>query len=344
MNKVFLALVLFLMGFVSTSFAQHNITVDIEIDTTKWAPVAYLSLIPDFNNMNTISYGQIIEQSEISKEGLCEFSTGYLPEEEHLYRVHFSKKGDSPASLIIGGKDHNHFFLFAARNSEVSVTVNRGNGFINDLKFEGYSLNKALWIINASLEALDSIGQNGNIVNREYAIESVNEEIKTYADTCSLPLLSLYALYNINYSEDYDNNPAFYRRYLHKWRSQKSSYFREFRSSIRAEIKPARIISIIGGSVILIIIVAMAIYYKREKKNNKNPISRLTIQERKVLDLLKQGKSNKEIAEECSVSVSTIKSHVNSIYSKLDVRSRKEIMDIEYQTTWNKSDFPSSTL
>jgi len=49
----------------------------------------------------------------------------------------------------------------------------------------------------------------------------------------------------------------------------------------------------------------------------------------KIFVLLRQGKSNKEIAQECSVSVSTVKSHVNSIYSKLDIRSRKEVMDIE---------------
>ncbi|MBN1388597.1 MAG: helix-turn-helix transcriptional regulator [Bacteroidales bacterium] len=329
-KKSIAALVPFLLVSVSTSLAQHKITVDIETDTTIWAPVAYLSLIPDFNYLNTISYNHIIEQSGISKEGLYEFSTEYLPEEEHLYRVHFSKKGDPPASLILGGRDHNHFFLFAERNSNISVTVKSGNRFINDLIFQGYSPNKALQGINTMLEALDSIDQNGNIVNREYAIEAIYEDIKTYADTCSFPLPSLYALYNINYAKDYDNNPAFYRRYLHKWRSQKSLYFREFRSSIRGEIKPSWLIVIIAGSVMLSIILTMYLYSRLKKKNNKNPLSELTIQERKVFNLLKQGKSNKEIAEECSVSVSTIKSHVNSIYSKLDVRSRRDILDIEY--------------
>ena len=59
-----------------------------------------------------------------------------------------------------------------------------------------------------------------------------------------------------------------------------------------------------------------------------SPYADLTVQERKVFDLLKEGRSNKEIAEEFSVSVSTVKSHVNNIFSKLGVKSRREIMDI----------------
>ena len=179
------------------------------------------------------------------------------------------------------------------------------------------------------LEALDFIDQNGNIVNREYATETIYEDIKTCADTCSFPLLSLYALYNINFAGDYDSNPGFYHRYLRKWRSQKSLYFREFRSSIGGETKTALVIIVIGGSVIILTILSIILYQKRKKNKNRNPLSELTIQERKIFDLLRQGKSNKEIAGECSVSVSTIKSHVNSIYSKLDIRSRREVMDIE---------------
>lgn len=328
-NMVTCALVLIFTGIFNSLNGQNKISVDIDIDTSKWAPVAYLSLIPDFNHLNTISNNQIIEQSSINSDGLYEFNTEYLPEEEHLYRVHFSKKGDPPASLIIGGKDHNHFFLFAARYSEVSVTINSGNKFLNDLSFEGYKPNKVLHNINAWLATLDSIDQDGNIVNREYATEAVYSDIKSFADTCSFPLISLYALYIINYAGDSDNNPGYYRSFLRKWRYQKSAYFREFRDSIGADIKPASLIAIISGSVFMLIILLMILSQRYKKNKKKNPLSELTIQERKIFDLLRQGKSNKEIAEECSVSVSTIKSHVNSIYSKLDIRSRKEAMDIE---------------
>ena len=46
------------------------------------------------------------------------------------------------------------------------------------------------------------------------------------------------------------------------------------------------------------------------------------MRELQVLQLVVQGKSNQEIAEELVVALSTVKAHTNSIYSKLDVIGR----------------------
>ena len=80
--------------------------------------------------------------------------------------------------------------------------------------------------------------------------------------------------------------------------------------------------------VLALIVILTGFYFRKNMQQAENPYSHLTVQERKVFDLLKEGKSNKEIADEFSVSVSTVKSHVNSIFSKLDVNSRREIMDL----------------
>ena len=50
----------------------------------------------------------------------------------------------------------------------------------------------------------------------------------------------------------------------------------------------------------------------------------LTEQEQRVLGLLGAGLTNPEIAEELVISLNTVKSHVKSIYRKLDVSSRSE--------------------
>jgi ATP/maltotriose-dependent transcriptional regulator MalT len=48
----------------------------------------------------------------------------------------------------------------------------------------------------------------------------------------------------------------------------------------------------------------------------------LTERELEVLRLIAAGLSNREIAEELVVAVSTVKTHINHIYRKLDVESR----------------------
>lgn len=54
----------------------------------------------------------------------------------------------------------------------------------------------------------------------------------------------------------------------------------------------------------------------------------LTNQEIKILQLIQKGKSNKEIASELYIELSTVKSHINKLYSKLNIKNRKEAMVI----------------
>jgi LuxR family transcriptional regulator, maltose regulon positive regulatory protein len=50
----------------------------------------------------------------------------------------------------------------------------------------------------------------------------------------------------------------------------------------------------------------------------------LTAREREVLQLLMQGASNREIAEQLVLSVNTVKKHVLNICGKLGVQSRAQ--------------------
>ena len=53
-------------------------------------------------------------------------------------------------------------------------------------------------------------------------------------------------------------------------------------------------------------------------------IEPLSPQEQRVLQLLSNGRSNTEIANELIVSVNTVKTQLQSIYRKLNVNSRHE--------------------
>lgn len=50
----------------------------------------------------------------------------------------------------------------------------------------------------------------------------------------------------------------------------------------------------------------------------------LSPRERRVLDLLAEGHSNKEIARELGVSANTVKTHLANLYAKLGARRRTE--------------------
>ena len=50
----------------------------------------------------------------------------------------------------------------------------------------------------------------------------------------------------------------------------------------------------------------------------------LSIREQEVLELLAQGKSNNDIAKDLDISTRTVKYHVSSIFTKLNVKNRTE--------------------
>ncbi|MCH9660829.1 MAG: LuxR C-terminal-related transcriptional regulator [Bacteroidetes bacterium] len=64
---------------------------------------------------------------------------------------------------------------------------------------------------------------------------------------------------------------------------------------------------------------------KLQKKEQSK--AHLTQQEQKVLELILEEKSNKEIASQLFVSVSTVKTHINNVYKKLEVSSRQEVKE-----------------
>lgn len=54
-------------------------------------------------------------------------------------------------------------------------------------------------------------------------------------------------------------------------------------------------------------------------------LNQLTDRQREVYDLIVSGKTNKEIMAELFIEQSTLKSHINQIYRKLDIKSRREL-------------------
>jgi DNA-binding CsgD family transcriptional regulator len=55
---------------------------------------------------------------------------------------------------------------------------------------------------------------------------------------------------------------------------------------------------------------------------------RITSREREIIELILQGKSNREIQKELFISIYTVKNHVQNIYAKLGVRSRMKLIQM----------------
>jgi DNA-binding NarL/FixJ family response regulator len=70
------------------------------------------------------------------------------------------------------------------------------------------------------------------------------------------------------------------------------------------------------------------------RTDRRTPAGELTKREREVLQLISRGRSNKEIALELSLSIATIKHHVQGMLGKLKVTRRAQAMRHVRESPW----------
>ncbi|MBE0652000.1 MAG: helix-turn-helix transcriptional regulator [Bacteroidales bacterium] len=289
-----------------------------------WDRIVYISLIGTFEKEYTVSDNMITGSSPIDSLGRFTINLDNLPTGWSLLRLHVVKKGDPPASLIIGGLDENYCFIVANRDSKIEIHNTLGKPIFQNLSFSGAPYLKTMEYITNLSDYPNSIDYENSLIQKKFVEEVVSEKLKTIADTCKNPLVSLYSLYQTDFLSDYAKNPAFYKEYLSKWSNNNSSYFKSFRRQFPHSEKPVWpyimiflfIAAIISGTV-----------FVRTRKSGK--IKNLSVQERRIFELLKKGATNQEISDECNIELSTVKSHVSSIFSKLNIKSRKEAMNVK---------------
>jgi len=79
-----------------------------------------------------------------------------------------------------------------------------------------------------------------------------------------------------------------------------------------------------GGAPISPVIARLML--QRFKRPQIEPLEALTERQSKILKLVSQGFSSKEIAEKLDISYYTVTTHIKNIYSKLQVNSRAEAL------------------
>ena len=295
-----------------------------------WERNIYVSYIKTFEKEYSVSNDLIITSAVIDSLGNFKIELDKTPTKWSLLRLHIVKKGVSPNSLTIGSIDENFMFLIAKRDSEIKIFNTEGIPIFENTKVDGAVYMNTFDHIKKLANYPNSIDYENSIIEKEFIREVVSEKLKVVADTTANPLVSLYALYKTDFQSDYLKNPTFYETYLSKWKKENSSYFKSFRQKFpiaennytnSKNTKYIIFFVTIVGVILIIVLINI--------KNKKHKIKQLSVQERKIFDLIRSGMSNKEISAECNIELTTVKSHVGNIYSKLKIKSRKEAMNLK---------------
>jgi len=351
MRLKFIALVILFCG--NILLAQHSFKG--QIDTDIWQNQVYLSLIDDYRTLGGIVEEQIISMIDTDLEGYFEFSGNLLEDQNVIYKLHVDNCNTvERANNHFDGhcKDSRDILFIAKGNDTITFPL----GFEDQVFCDIYSTNpktSALIKIDSLKEEMRfDYGEFRSKANRELNNKKWFKKLQNFGASLNEPLAELYIYSFLSnrghslhsyYLEDLRTNP-YYNELLNRLKTTypKSKYTVQYEAELKAdkyiisgknqinETETSQIPWLLMLILTIVISVGTNLYFfhsrKRRKKSNivAQFKDNLTAQEQNVLDLLLENHSNKEIASTLFVSVSTVKSHINSIYKKLGINSRDD--------------------
>lgn len=296
---------------------QYAIHGKVKLDSS-WDHTIYLSLIPDLEDLYRCSELLIIAKSDIGKDGTFVLQGGIFPDQPHLVRMHISKKGDPPATLIIGGKDENHGFL--ALNKDSNLYLSRPKeGLFDHFNAPEDPQNQELFYIDSLRHYFTAIDTAFSSIDYKKMVqEKQTETLLAFADTTHFILPALYAIYHADWGPNLEEIKLAQSRLANRLPAH------VYLQSTQEHTEEGHFQFLLWGGIVMLILFAGG-FLVFVRKQPPAGLQELSVQERKILAHLHDGKSNKEIAGQLHIEPTTVKSHVYSIYQKLNISSRKEV-------------------
>lgn len=305
----------------------------------------YLTSIDDYNKSTLFLTEQIIQQSEIDSLGNFVFKGDFLSEKNKFYKIYIDKCNESVGDYnhLLNHCDDSNFIIFIANNDDkIHFPLNSFSQMFCDLKYSRKQ-NIAIHQIDSIQETLlTPLHDSKSDAQRKILYNNYFEKLQEYSKSFDEPLAELYAYHLYSdaksfsrsyYLEDLETS-EYYNTLLKKLKSKypKSQYTRQFkedlkRDSINFSEDSFDLKTMLLGALLLLSLVVnfILIRRKKEKKTFVDYKTVLSPQEQKVFNLMNEKLTNKEIGEQLFISLSTVKTHINNIYSKLSISSRKDI-------------------
>jgi len=343
--KKYLFLFLFL-SFFTKNYGQYHFSG--EVNPEYYQATAYLAYVEDYTKIDLFKTDQIIQESSINELGQFSFKGDALENSNRIYKIIIDNCHENITNYthLLNQCEDLKSIAFIAKNTDtIHFPLNEISQVFCLVENEN-PINTALIKIDSFQEELLYDIQDAKSNFQKKAIyKKYFLEMKKRSQTFDEPLTELYA-YNLYanqntfsrkfYLKDLQKS-KYYKKLLQKLASHyaNTKYYTEFKEELARDYTPylqkkTTKLSFLSYVLGLLLLFSLGInyYFWKNKKDKVELLDYqvvLSPQEQKVFILMNEKLSNKEIAEKLFISVSTVKSHINTIYTKLSITSRKEI-------------------
>lgn len=254
---------------------------------------------------------------------------------------------DYDACLYVGGDDHNFAHLLLKNGETVEVVASdKSIAPFGEYTISGDSDNRSMQNLARIVFPSFYFYRIKFPTELKFSEDKLHSDLKQFADTCSNTLVALAAINNTDFDEYFDQDIELYQSFANRLKKElpNSIYTKNYLLKLKYYANEDN-----GGSAWLYWLLGLLgigllatigkitmdrfkidqleqeIQQLKKKPVQETPVfDALTQKELEIFKLIGAGKSNKEIASSLFVELSTIKTHINKIYSKLGVSNRKE--------------------
>jgi len=341
---VFYCILLLNIFTISAQFQFSGEVTDNFKDAT-----AYLTIVDEYQKSDLLLTENIIQEYKIDSLQQFVFKGDFLASKNMLYKIHVDTCNDqiSDSKHLLNHCETSHSILFIANNTDtVFFPLNDLSQLFCEIK-QSSKHNTAVLEINALQESLlSNLQSSKSDGQRSIIYKNCFQKLQGFSKSFNDPLVELYT-YHLYANEKSFSRPfylsdlkesTYYADLLERLalKYPKSNYTKQFKNDLKKDkYAPLEsnnpdngiLIYIIGTLLIISILVNIILFQKTkvEKELKIDYRTILTPQEQKVFELMHQKISNKAIADSLFISVSTVKTHINNIYAKLGISSRKEV-------------------
>jgi DNA-binding CsgD family transcriptional regulator len=349
-----LRILLIFLAFSLCCEAQYSFSGYINPDESQNS--VYLSIVEDYRKMSGVYSEQIIAKATADETGFFEFKGDILDLENRIYRIHIDKctAVQQGANHFNGHCNASEELLFIAKNTDtLKLPFSFGNQVFCRVESNNPKANAFVKIDSLKNDMRFAYGEFRSEANRKLNNKKWFKTLQYFGEALNEPIAELYIysylsdrrsdLHNY-YVEDLKTN-AYYDNLKARLMTNypDASYTKQYTNELEADRYMLAAANGDAGfywSFYLYVLLAFSgllnvlFFYrswKQKQSKTKDLKAKLSKQELVVLDHILQDKTNKDIAESLFLSVSTVKSHTNNIYKKLNIQSRDDAKSLFFR-------------
>lgn len=273
----------------------------------------------DVDHLQNLKYAKEIAWSPISENGSFSFDRKHISDKNAIYRLYIKRMEMAIADTIAKSTA---FILSRSDN----IHFQKG-----DIPLGNYT-NSNL----ADTEWKRMLEFERQLLRSQLADKDEALQLKSYAkDSLRILMVKLIGVRQLEekqlLDQDIAKNPDYYLTLLSELKEsdlppahylfleKKLAFLTQ--EAVERKYAWSTTINVILGFLVLGLGALLILRWKR-----RPVLPDLSRQERNIQTLILEGKTNKEIANELFISLSTVKTHITNIYSKLKVSDRRELL------------------